>query len=76
MMTRQEMAEAQRTGFALARAMSTGDTSSVADVVAGMSPAEMRRALIGTAAMTAYVVQRAGLDWDALHAEMERRLTA
>lgn len=75
----QEMADAQRAGFALARAMGTNATSArtaAIDDVAGMNWDELCRALLGTVAMTAFVVQQSGMTWDDLEAEMERRLAS
>lgn len=75
-MTVGDMAEGQRTAFGLARAMGSGDTQAVGAVLAGMTTIqEIRRALMGSAAMCAWIVRETGMDWAALSWEMERRLS-
>lgn len=75
-MTVGDMAEGQRTAFGLARAMGSGDTQAVGAVLAGMTTIqEIRRALMGSAAMCAWIVRETGMDWAALSGEMERRLS-
>lgn len=75
-MTADDMAEGQRTAFGLARAMGSGDTQAVGAVLADMTTIhEIRRALMASAAMCAWIVREAGMDWAALSEEIERRLS-
>lgn len=74
-MTVAEMAEGQRTAFAIARAMGSGDTSAIGEVASTFTTIpEARRAVLAMAAMFAWVVKESGMDWDAIGEDMERRL--